>query len=165
MVWVVLAVWVVALGAAVYAQTYRYRRVSGAVQRQQIKWVVFGISAGLIGFLGTTLVLAAFAPVAASPGALLAQLVGHAISYAALLLIPLSIGIAILRFRLFDIDFIINRTIVYAALTAGVIGVYVLVVAAWGPCCRSRETSWSRSSPRGSSPCSSSPCAIDCSAP
>ena len=132
LVWVVLAVWVVALGAAVYAQTYRYRRVSGAVQRQQIKWVVFGISAGLIGFLGTTLVLAAFAPVAASPGALLAQLVGHAISYAALLLIPLSIGIAILRFRLFDIDFIINRTIVYAALTAGVIGVYVLVVGSVG---------------------------------
>ena len=131
-VWVALAVWVVALGAAVYTQSYRYRRVSGAVERQQIKWVVFGISAGLIGFLGTNLVLFAFAPVPTSPGALLAQLVGHAISYSAMLLIPVSIGIAILRYRLFDIDFIINRTLVYTALTAGVIGVYVLVVGSVG---------------------------------
>ena len=131
-VWVVLAVWIVALCTAVYSQGYRYRRVSGAVERQQIKWVVFGISAALSGFLGTNVALAVFASVPDSPGALIAQLAGHAISYSCLLLIPFSIGIAILRYRLFDIDFIINRTLVYAALTAGVIGVYVLVVGSIG---------------------------------
>jgi signal transduction histidine kinase len=122
----------VAFGAAVYSQGYRYRRVSDAVQRQQVKWVVFGISAGLIGFIGTNVALAALAPAPTSPGALLAHLAGHAISYSAMLLIPLSIGIAILRYRLFDINFIINRTLVYATLTAGVVGVYVLVVGSVG---------------------------------
>jgi signal transduction histidine kinase len=131
-VWVVLAVWIVALGTAVYAQSYRYRRVSGPVERQQIKWVVFGISAALSGFLGTNVTLAVLAPVPDSPKVPLAHLAGHAISYSFMLLIPISIGIAILRYRLFDIDFIINRTIVYAALTAGVIGVYVLVVGSVG---------------------------------
>lgn len=127
-----LAVWIVALGTAVYAQGYRYRRVSGSIERQQIKWVVFGISAALSGFLGTNVALAVFVPVPDSPKVLLAHLAGHAISYSCMLLIPISIGIAILRYRLFDIDFIINRTIVYTALTAGVIGVYVLVVGSVG---------------------------------
>jgi signal transduction histidine kinase len=129
---VVLLVWAVALGAAIYSQSYRYRRVSGAVQRQQVKWVVFGISAGLTGFLGTNVAVAALAPAPTSPGTLLAHLAGHVISYLAMLLIPLSIGIAILRYRLFDINFIINRTLVYATLTAGIIGLYVLVVGSVG---------------------------------
>jgi len=137
--WVVLAVWIVALGTAVYAQGYRYRRVSGAVERQQIKWVVFGISAALGGFLGTTVALAVFAPAPDSPKVMLAHLVGHAFSYAAMLLIPISIGIAILRYRLFDVDLIINRTIVYAVLTTGVIGVYVLVVGSMGAVMRVQE--------------------------
>jgi signal transduction histidine kinase len=130
--WIVILVWMAALGVAIYSQGYRYLRVSDAVQRQQVKWVVFGISAGLSGFIGTNVALAALVPAATTPGALLAHLVGHAISYSAMLLIPLSIGIAILRYKLFDINFIINRTLVYATLTAGVVGVYVLVVGSAG---------------------------------
>ena len=46
----------------------------------------------------------------------------------ALLLIPLSIGIAVLRYHLFNIDILMNRTLVYGALTVSVVGIYVLVV-------------------------------------
>jgi len=69
-------VWLGALGTAVYSQVHRYRRVSSPVQRQQIKWVVFGISAAVAAFFGIVLALLAFAPTPSSPGALLAHLIG-----------------------------------------------------------------------------------------
>lgn len=55
-------------------------------------------------------------------------MVGAALMNGALLLIPLSVGIAVLRYHLFDIDILINRTLVYGALTVSVVGIYVLVV-------------------------------------
>jgi GAF domain-containing protein len=116
------AIWLGALGAAIYSQVYRYRRVSSAMQRQQTKWVVFGIAAALVGYAGVSLALGQVAPISA--GALLAHLIGFAISYLALLFIPLSIGVAILRYRLFDIDLIIRRTLIYGALVGGLALIY-----------------------------------------
>jgi hypothetical protein len=111
-------VWLSALGTAMYSQVYRYRRTASSAQRQQIKWVVFGISAALAGFLGISLMLGVFAPEPTSPGALLTYLVGNTfIGYLAILLIPISIGVAVLRYHLFDIDLVINRTLVYVTLT------------------------------------------------
>jgi hypothetical protein len=128
-----MAVWLGALGTAVYSQTYRYRRVSRPVQRQQIKWVVFGISAALAVFLAMFLALSAFAPTPAAPGALLGHLIGDMfVGYLALLFIPVSIGIAMLRHRLFDVDLVINRTLVYGTLTASVVLLYILVVGGLG---------------------------------
>jgi signal transduction histidine kinase len=130
--WLAAAVWLVALGTVLYAQVYRYRRVSNAVQRQQIKWVVLGISAAILAWIGINVTLAAFAPAPTSPGTLATLLIGYALIYAAMLLIPLSIGVAILRRNLWDVDFIINRTLVYGALTASVVLLYVLVVGGLG---------------------------------
>src|SRR5215212_6112246 len=130
--WLAFVVWSAALGTVVYAQVYRYRRASNAVQRQQIKWVVFGISAAVLTFIGINVTLAAFAPAPTSPGTLATTLIGYPLIYAAMLLIPLSIGVAILRYRLWDVDFIINRTLVYGALTASVVLLYVLVVGGLG---------------------------------
>ena len=130
--WLSTVVWLGALGAVVFSQVYRYRRVSNGVQRQQTKWVVFGITLALTGFLGINLMLEAVAPVPDSAGAVLATLVGATIIYLGVLLIPLSIGIAILRHHLFDIDLLINRTLVYGALTVSVVGIYVLVVGYLG---------------------------------
>ncbi len=120
-------VWLSALGTAIYSQVYRYRHVSSSVQRQQIKWVVFGISVALAGFLGIQVVLGTSGgDVPTSPGELVGYLVGYTfIGYLAVLLIPISIGIAMLRHHLFDIDLVINRTLVYGSLTAMLALVYL----------------------------------------
>jgi len=114
----------------VFAQIHRYRRVSGPVQRQQTKWVFFGFTVALMGFLGVILFGEVLFPLA-EPGTR-GELVGMTVMTLSMLLIPLSIGVAILRHRLFDIDLVINRALVYAALTACVIGIYVLVVGYLG---------------------------------
>ncbi len=124
------------LGMAIFAQVYRYRRVSSLEQRQQTKWVVFGSAAALLTFLAFILVGAALPPsLGQNP---LGFLVGNTIMHVSMLLIPLSIGVAILKYRLWDIDLIINRTLVYGSLTTCVIGVYVLVVGGLGTLLQAR---------------------------
>jgi hypothetical protein len=116
-----------ALGTAIYSQIHRYRYVSNPTQRQQIKWVVFGISVALAGFFGILLALGSSgADTPTSPGELVAYLLGYTFfGYLVVLLIPVSIGIAVLRHHLFDIDVLINRTLVYGSLTALLALVYV----------------------------------------
>jgi hypothetical protein len=130
--WAEAVVWSATLGTVVYAQAYRYRRVSNTMQRQQIKWVVFGITSALSVFIGMNLALSIFAPSPTSPRTVATVLIGDLFVYAAMLLIPLSIGVAVLRYRLWDIDVVINRTLVYGALTVGVVLLYVLVVGGLG---------------------------------
>ena len=114
------------VGFMIVAQVYRYLRISNSVQRQQTKWVVFGVSIAIGGYIVLVLVFAIFFPSASqSP---LADILFYTTSYLLLLLIPISIAFAILRYRLWDIDLIINRTLVYGLLTAIVVGLYVLVV-------------------------------------
>ena len=130
--WLAIVVWTAFLGTMIYAQIYRYRRVSGATERQQIKWVVFGISVAALVYLGIVVALTPFAATPTTPGTMATVLIGYTFLYAGMLLIPLSIGFAILRRHLWDVDFIINRTLVYGALTAGVVALYVLVVGVLG---------------------------------
>src|SRR5947209_3551776 len=115
------------LASIVFAQVYRYWRVSNPLQRQQTKWVVFGVAAAVVGFLGQQLVF----PLPVLPSVMLV-LVGQTVSNLALLCIPLSIGIAILRYRLWEINILINRTLVYGILTISVVAIYVLVVGSLG---------------------------------
>ena len=110
----------------VFAQVYRYRRVSTLAQRQQTKWVVFGFSVALAGFVGVVF-LYEFVPAIGRSGPV-GELAGETIVYAFLLLIPLSIGVAILRSRLYDIDVLINRTLVYGPLTAVLVAAYLVGV-------------------------------------
>jgi hypothetical protein len=110
----------------VFAQVYRYWRVSGPVERQQTKWVLFGFTVGLLGMLVVLLLYRIFWSGGES-GSLASIAVLIAV-YCFILLIPLSIGIAILRYRLWDIDIIINRTLVYGTLTATLGLIYYLGV-------------------------------------
>jgi signal transduction histidine kinase len=115
-------------GAA--AQIYRYRSVSSPEGRQQTKWVVFAMAAAIViqvmGILAEPLFVRAGLP------GLIWEVADTTIITFAFFLIPLSIGVAILRYRLWDIDLIVNRALVYGALTAGVVGLYVLVVGGLG---------------------------------
>ena len=91
----------------------RFRR-SGSLERQQIKWLAFAASAVPVWFLTN-------APIeAAAPN--LFQVVDALIFSA---LIPVAAGVAILRYRLYDIDVVINRTLVYGSLTVLLALVYL----------------------------------------
>ncbi len=119
------------LASQLALQIYRYRRVSTPTERQQIKWVVFGlfITFGSILLAQALLfvILPLFVPV--DP---LTNTLGQTLSTLLLLFFPLSIGFAILRYHLWDIDLIINRTLVYGALTASIVAIYAFVVGYFG---------------------------------
>jgi signal transduction histidine kinase len=118
------------IGSYIAVQIYRYRWASSAAERRQTKWVVYGLAMGWGAYLGQ-LSLALVFPVLTQTGPPVAVLASAAV-YCFLLLIPLSIGLAILRAGLWDIDLIINRTLVYGALSVCVVGGYVLVVGTLG---------------------------------
>lgn len=129
-----LAVFVVVglVGSGLFGQARRYRRAD-ASQRRQIKWVVFGLA---VAAIGTTLVNLAgvVLPRSGLPSypALLYEPVGATLITVLFLAVPMSVAVAIMRHRLWDIDLIINRTLVYGALTAAITGLYVAVVAGLG---------------------------------
>ncbi len=114
----------------VLIQLYRYRRVSSPLERQQTKWVVFGLAVPATVDIIVSVSYLLF-PVLSSPGSLY-PLASNMVYPFLPLFLPLSFGFAMLRSRLWDIDIIINRTLVYGTLTAIVVGVYVLVVSILG---------------------------------
>lgn len=109
----------------VFSQIYRYRRVSNVVQRQQIKWAVFGLIVYVVLLIGLS-VFASIGPLDQA-GSLFEPVINTLYPLAALPL-PVSIGIAIVRYRLYDIDVIIRRTLVYGSLTAILVGIYLVGV-------------------------------------
>jgi len=100
------------LALALASQVFRYRRVSGPLERQQAKWFVLGV-----GFLALFFALNAMVPALMPVTRLLGDLV--------LVVLPIAVGIAILRYRLWDIDVIIRRTTSYAIITGLLALVYL----------------------------------------
>jgi hypothetical protein len=108
--------------AAVLSLAFRYRRAPAA-ERAQLKWLVYA---------GALIVVAALAGVLAEriagPGSNAANNFQNAALSGAVGLVPVAIGIAILRYRLYDIDRVISRTLAYAIVTGLLAGIYAGLV-------------------------------------
>jgi signal transduction histidine kinase len=115
----------------IYAQLYRYFRVARPAERQQFKWVVVG----LVGFVVTQFVLIALNALLTSPAVsadparrLVLSAIPDTLWQLNNLFIAVTITFSVMRYRLWDIDIIISRTLVYGALTACIVALYILLV-------------------------------------
>jgi signal transduction histidine kinase len=111
--------------AAIVSLVFRYRR-AGSVEREQLKWLVYA---------GGLIVAAVLAEIPVDkilgPGAAATNL-QNATSSGAVALVPIAIGIAVFRYRLYDIDVVINKTLVYGSLAVFITTVYVAIVVGIG---------------------------------
>jgi hypothetical protein len=121
---------------AVISVIVRYRHAAGA-QRQQIKWFAYGATLLVVFILGGLALAQVVTPSGQDPSNNIIANMGFVLGF---VMLPVGAGIGVLRYRLYDIDIIINRTLVYGSLTlilaavyfGGVVGVQAVVQALTG---------------------------------
>lgn len=119
-----LVYYLVMIGITLYSQIIQFKKKSSTIQRQQTKWVIYGFA---ISFLGSILMSAFFVyPVFLTSPVSYLYVSGGLYLFVAI--IPLTLSFAILRHRLWDIDPLVNRTIVYGTLSLSIILLYSFLV-------------------------------------
>jgi hypothetical protein len=112
-----ILLWVASMVASVACVVLRFRS-SGGVERQQLRWVAAGAVAAVAGLLA---------------GITLPQnTVISGVFYKTVLCVPVAVGVAVLRYRLWDLDRLVSRTVTYTLVTALLVVPYLLIVPAAG---------------------------------
>ncbi|HEX6036072.1 MAG TPA: protein kinase, partial [Anaerolineales bacterium] len=115
------------LSTGIYAQIYRYRNTTSPIKREQLKWIVFGIATGIFTGVGVNLFLTFFELTNPSASTyLVVDMVTQTLSVVAQFTVPVAVVFSILKYRLYDIELVLNRSLVYGSLTmilAAVFGV------------------------------------------
>ena len=117
--WLTLSLLMLSYGAALLSLVSRYRKAS-ANERQQIKWLIIPAAAYGLALPLLSLIF--------QDGPELVETIILAVGIASLMGIVLAVAFTIFRHRLYDVDIIINRTLVYVLLSACTMGLYVLIV-------------------------------------
>ena len=104
-----LALWVASMLAALVSLVLRFRASRGT-ERQQLRWVVAGAGGAVAG--------------------LLVGMAGVVVTYFAVLCVPVGVAVAVLRYRLWDLDRLVSRTVTYAVVTALLVLPYLLILPA-----------------------------------
>lgn len=110
----------------VFAPVYRYRYVATPRERQQMKWAVAGLMLAVLVIIIDILLYPAFPALASTDRSrVIFDFVTLTAVVIAFSLVPVFIGIAILRYKLWEIDVLVNRTLVYGSLTLSLGGLYI----------------------------------------
>ncbi|MGX6445196.1 sensor histidine kinase [Neobacillus sp. K501] len=120
-----LLVWLI---TQLISQIYRFRNISSPAERQQTKWVVYGFGVMAIGFLSIGVIPIFIDERYITEGGPIKFAFMNLGIHAVFMLLPITITIAILRNRLWDIDLILKKTFIYGVLSLFIVTLYILVV-------------------------------------
>lgn len=116
-------------GIGVFSQIYRYVFISGPLERQQTKYITFGVAIVASGYVLYVPLREAMARLPQPEFAqIVFQMVAPYLFLTMVAAIPITIAFSILRYRLWDIDLIIRRTLIYSILSATLVVIYLVIV-------------------------------------
>lgn len=126
------SIFIVLIAASMYAQIWRFRHDSSEIERQQTKWVVFGFSLWFAYILFSSIPY--FYLTSLPAGAQVPWWAGMSelFWWLSLSIVPLSLTIAITRYKLWNIDIVINRSLVYGGLALSLVAIYLVLIASLG---------------------------------
>lgn len=119
---------------AIWGQVIRYRRHASPLEKQQMKWVLLGFAILVLFTIVVAVLLISNPNINNTPvhRVRFTLIMGGAYLVIALLGLPAAISLSIVRYRLWDVDILLNRTLVYGGLTGLVTAVYILLVGGLG---------------------------------